>query len=74
MSLAEPEGTPVRFRWQQREHRVTRSWGPERIETGWWRSAAVRRDYFRVEVHTGHWFWLFHRLEERDWFLHGAFD
>jgi len=72
--VAGPEAVPVRFCWQRREHRVVRSWGPERIETGWWRDAHVRRDYFRVEVHSGHWFWLFHCLTEHDWFLHGAFD
>jgi protein ImuB len=31
------EGPPARFHWQGEEHRVVQAWGPERIETGWWR-------------------------------------
>ena len=47
--------------------------GPERIETGWWRGRLVGRDYYRVETATGHWLWVFHRLCDDRWFLHGAF-
>ena len=31
-----PEGPPIRFRWGKDDHVVRQSWGPERIETGWW--------------------------------------
>ncbi len=74
VSIAGPEGAPLSFWWNRREHRVTRSWGPERIETGWWRESSACRDYFRVEVQTGHHFWIFRRLDERGWFIHGTFD
>lgn len=74
VSIDGPEGAPLSFWWNRREHRVTRSWGPERIETGWWRESSACRDYFRVEVQTGHHFWIFHRLDERGWFIHGTFD
>jgi len=74
VSIAGPEGAPLQFRWNRRDHRVIRSWGPERIETGWWREAPAARDYFRVEVHTGQRFWLFRCLKELAWFIHGAFD
>jgi protein ImuB len=68
-----PDGLPQSFRWNQQEHRVVRGW-QERIETGWWRAISTNRDYFRIEVHTGHHFWIFRRLYAQDWFIHGTFD
>ena len=64
----------MHFRWDRRDHRVIRSWGPERIETGWWRDAPICRDYFRVVTQTGQHFWLFRSFEQAAWFIHGAFD
>lgn len=64
---------PLAFRYQGRRHQVTASWGPERIETGWWRGGMVRRDYYRVETTAGLRFWLFRRSDGA-WFLHGEFD
>ncbi len=69
-----PEGPPIRFRWGGAEHRVTRSWGPERIETGWWRGRDVHRDYYVVETSSGARFWIFRRHDDSRWFLHGCFD
>ena len=72
-SLA-PAGKPARFVLRGREHRVCRCWGPERIETGWWRAQPARRDYYRVESDSGGWFWLFRRRRDGRWFWHGAFE
>jgi protein ImuB len=69
-----PDGPPIAFRHGGQEHRIAHTWGPERIETGWWRGHAVGRDYFRVETATGCRFWLFRRLRDGKWFLHGSFD
>ena len=69
-----PDGPLLRFRWTEGEERVARSWGPERIETGWWRGRAVRRDYYQIETVTGRRYWLFRRLDDRRWFLHGWFE
>ncbi|QDU61887.1 impB/mucB/samB family protein [Planctomycetes bacterium Pan216] len=69
-----PEGPPVRFCWDGQEHFIRSVWGPERIETGWWRGSAVRRDYYQVETAQGYRYWLFRRLEDARWFLHGSFD
>ena len=69
-----PDGPLLRFRWTEGEERVARSWGPERIETGWWRGRAVRRDYYQIETTTGRRYWLFRRLDDRRWFLHGWFE
>ena len=68
-----PDGPPVRFRRQGRSHRVARHWGPERIETAWWRGRPVRRDYYRVETTAGNRFWLFRDLDDGQWLLHGMF-
>jgi protein ImuB len=73
---AVPDGPPARFDWAGEWHRIVRAVGPERIETGWWRGRPVpaRRDYYRVETDAGRRFWLFRRLDDGRWFLHGWFD
>jgi protein ImuB len=68
-----PEGPPVRFRLGDVLHRVVQAHGPERIETAWWRGPTVRRDYYIVETDSGERFWLFRRLRDGGWFLHGMF-
>ena len=48
--------------------------GPERIESGWWDSNGVGRDYFVAQSTQGETLWLYR--EHRDphaWFLHGVF-
>jgi len=68
-----PEGPPVRFCWRNESYTVVHFWGPERIEVGWWRDHHVRRDYYKVETEQGERFWLFRRIRQGDWFLHGEF-
>jgi protein ImuB len=72
MAIA-PEGPPARFRLGDVPHRVVQAHGPERIETAWWRGPTVRRDYYVVETDSGERFWLFRRLRDGGWFLHGMF-
>jgi len=67
-----PQGAPRQFVWRGQSMRVARSWGPERIQTGWWRGRRIRRDYYRVEVEAGDRYWLFRSGGQ--WFLHGVFD
>lgn len=62
-----------RVNTQTRLLRIVRHWGPERIETAWWRGQLVRRDYYRVEIEDGRWFWLFRDLRNGRWFWHGSF-
>ena len=69
-----PDGQPLRFLLDGEEHSISRHWGPERIETGWWRGGAIGRDYFRVETAAGRRFWIFRRLRDGKWFLHGTFE
>jgi protein ImuB len=48
--------------------------GPERIESGWWDGAAVRRDYYLAQAASGARFWVYRELEAPEgWFLHGLF-
>ena len=69
------DGPPIHFFLGSSKYIVVQSWGPERIETGWWRrTGKVRRDYYRTETTTGQQFWLFRRRDDGAWFLHGQFD
>jgi protein ImuB len=72
VAVSEPWGMPSGFYWEQAERRVRQAWGPERIETGWWRGKPIRRDYFRVEIVSGERYWLFRAREV--WFVHGVFE
>jgi protein ImuB len=74
VTSAVPDGPPFRFWWAGKEHRITRSWGPERIETGWWRGRDVQRDYYIIATDEGTRFWIFRRPLDGCWFLHGCFD
>ncbi|MDZ4779450.1 MAG: hypothetical protein SGJ19_04270 [Planctomycetia bacterium] len=66
-------GAPSAFHWRGEEYRIADSQGPERIESGWWRGAQRRRDYYRVETERGHRAWLYRRRDDGRWFLHGWF-
>jgi protein ImuB len=68
-----PDGPPLTFRFQGQVHQVVHHWGPERIETGWWRGASVRRDYYRAQTAAGQRFWLFRQLGSGQWHLHGEY-
>jgi protein ImuB len=69
-----PAGAPLRFSWLGKEYTVSQAWGPERIETGWWRGQDVHRDYYTVATEAGTRLWLFRRHEDQHWFVHGCFD
>ncbi|WP_197453979.1 Y-family DNA polymerase [Caulifigura coniformis] len=69
-----PDGPPQRVRWKDQLRSVTRWWGPEWIETGWWERLQCHREYYRVELETGEWLWIFRDPSKGDWFLNGVFD
>jgi protein ImuB len=69
-----PEGPPISFRLRGQECRITHARGPERIETGWWRGRPAERDYYCAETDGGQRVWLFRRISDGRWFLHGWFD
>lgn len=68
-----PDGPPSRFDYRGRTHCIAGCFGPERIETGWWRKRGVRRDYYRIQTEQGARFWLFRSLPSGRWYLHGEF-
>jgi protein ImuB len=48
--------------------------GPERIESGWWDGADMRRDYYVVQTGEGQRAWAFLASGSKDgWMLHGWF-
>ena len=69
-----PDGPPIRMVWKRADCRVVRSWGPERIATGWWRAEDVERDYYRAEWEDGTHVWVYRDQRNGRWFLHGFFD
>jgi len=66
-------GGPHQMGQMGKEVTVAAAHGPERIETAWWRGPIVRRDYYVVETDSGERFWVFRRLKDGAWFLHGVF-
>lgn len=65
-------GVPIAVRLPAR-CTVARVWGPERIETGWWRGRGPRRDAYWVELQDGSRLWLCFDLRSRGWTLAGEF-
>lgn len=55
--------------WQE----VVHCWGPERVETGWWRGRGWRRDAYWIELTDGGWLWLNFDRRTRQWQLAGEF-
>lgn len=73
---------PERFRWEGKTHTIVMHWGPERIESGWWKGESIGREYYRVETDHGQWWWIFRNLVSKSraadpryhWMLHGTFS
>lgn len=47
--------------------------GPERVESGWWSGPTQRREYYRIALQSGDWWWIYRDLRTQTWYLHGAF-
>ncbi len=74
MQRVDGNGMPLRMVYQGSPLGVVRATGPERIDTGWWQGATQQRDYFRIELSTGTWLWVYRDRREQKWYLHGEFD
>lgn len=48
--------------------------GPERVDSGWWQGATQQRDYYRVELESSSWIWIYLDRRSQCWYLHGEFD
>lgn len=66
-----PDGPPSVLFWKHLRFDVADCWGPERIESRWWRQAYVRRDYYWIETTGGARLWIFRRLQDARWFWQG---
>lgn len=69
-----PSGPPRRMWWGNRQLDIVRAWGPERIETGWWRDDDIRRDYYRLETDRRDHLWIFHCLQSDQWYIQGTYE
>ncbi|MFT2091728.1 Y-family DNA polymerase [Paraglaciecola sp. 2405UD69-4] len=58
---------------QPLQEKVHLASGPERIETGWWDSEFIIRDYFIAYNALGQWYWVF-KTPHNKWYLHGVFS
>ncbi|WP_040263348.1 Y-family DNA polymerase [Pseudomonas massiliensis] len=73
------ERVPLRPGWllAQPEALEPGSWkclaGPERIESGWWDGADVRRDYFRLRSPSGRQAWVYRSVGDDALWLQGWF-
>jgi protein ImuB len=48
--------------------------GPERIESGWWDGADIRRDYYVAHAQEAGLWWIFRSLDAPErWYVHGYF-
>jgi protein ImuB len=68
-----PDGPPQAVWCGGRRESIVACAGPERIESLWWRGPSVRRDYYRVATESGNYLWMFRRLDNQRWFVHGVF-
>ncbi len=70
-----PDYPPCWIKWKSKAYRITNALGPERIAPQWWGkddSICATRDYFKVQLPTGLWLWIFRELESSKWFVHGV--
>ena len=76
MIAVTPDGPLRRMTWNHQTLDIRTTIGPERLASAWWdddRLTAATRDYFRVQDHTGRWWWVYRQLETPGWFVHGRF-
>ncbi|MDD2943628.1 MAG: DNA polymerase Y family protein [bacterium] len=68
-----PDNTPFLIRWSRKKYRIIDVIGPERITSEWWRNTEIEtRDYFKAQIETGLYLWIFRAIERNQWFCHGV--
>lgn len=67
-------GLPSHIFFQNKSHAVQRAIGPERMDSGWWNGATQQRDYYRIELQSGAWLWIYRNRRDQQWAIHGEFD
>ena len=71
-----PEGPLLSIRMRGELQEVIDTIGPERIADEWWLRSRIdfqnlSRDYYKAQIVSGRWLWLFRESIARRWFLHG---
>lgn len=73
-----PDSPPARIYWKGHELRIEQATGPEIIEAEWWHTHLQTlpggREYFKVQDHTGQWWWIFRNTKTMHWFVHGVWN
>jgi hypothetical protein len=66
-------GEPTLISIDGNRWKIIASAGPERVESGWWSGPMQRREYYRIALESGDWWWIYRDLRTKSWYLHGAF-
>ena len=70
-----PDGPPFWLKWKDKTYEVTSAIGPERIIPEWWKTQGDKktdpRDYFKVQIPTGAWLWVYRETNNSNWYLQG---
>lgn len=66
-------GEPMAISIDRNRWRIIANAGPERIESGWWSGPMQRREYYRIALESGDWWWIYRDMRTKIWYLHGAF-
>ncbi len=79
-----PDNPPFSITWKNKTYKITNGLGPERISGEWWNYRGVidgstakklpERDYFKVQIPSGLWLWIYREVENSRWFIHGAWS
>ena len=72
--LPEPRPLPELGAAPQHEGPLALIAGPERIESGWWEDAGIKRDYFVARTQALSYVWIYRERQPAGrWYLHGLF-
>ncbi len=72
LAQAQPLKATPQGLWLQGSIRLLN--GPERIESGWWTSLNIRRDYYLASNSQQQMLWIYQTVNPpQQWFLHGLF-
>lgn len=67
-----PDNPPAWLKWKEQSYNIEQGLGPERISSPWWEGEeSLSRDYFKVQLPTGLWLWIFRECETSRWYVHG---
>jgi len=69
-----PDSPPSFMSWRGNRYRIRAAFGPERIAPEWWGKdyeLMKTRDYFKIQLSSGAWLWVFRHVETQQYYVHG---